>query len=136
MVKLITGRRGSGKTKKLIEAIRAAKAQSEGNVVAIQIGSSLRAHIKHDVRLINIEDYNIGGCYSMHGFIAGIMASDYDCTHIFIDGILRIIKEDRDDTEKVSSMLEKINEVSGDIEVTITFSADVSEIPENIKKYL
>lgn len=136
MVKLIPGRRGSGKTKLLIEAIRSAKSESKGNVVAIQIGNSLNSHIKHDVRLINIEDYDIAGCDAMCGFTAGIMASDYDCTHIFVDGILKIAKDDRNDMEKVSRMINKINKVSKDIVVTLTFSADISEIPESIKTFL
>jgi len=89
------------------------------------------------VRLINIEDYGIAGCGAMRGFAAGIMASDYDCTHIFVDGILRIIKDDRGNMEKIGKMLDKIHSISGDSTVvTLTFSADISEIPENIKKYL
>ncbi len=57
MVKIITGKRGSGKTKILIDAIHAAEKQSKGNVVAIQKGSSLNTDITYKVRLINIEDY-------------------------------------------------------------------------------
>jgi hypothetical protein len=139
MVKLIPGKRGSGKTKLLIDAIRAAKKESNGNVVAIQVGKSLNSQIKHDVRLINIEDYDIEGCDAMHGFMEGIMASDYDCTHIFVDGILKIVGRD---FEKVGEMLSKLDKNSGGTVippgtlVTLTFSADVSELPENIKKYL
>ena len=137
MVKLIPGKRGSGKTKLLIEAIRAAKSESKGNIVTIQIGNSLNAHIKHDVRLINIEDYKIADCDAMHGFAAGIMASDYDCTHIFVDGVLRIVKDDREDLEKVAKMLNNINKISGETTVvTLTFSSDISELPDSIKKFL
>lgn len=136
MVKLIPGKRGSGKTKVLLEAISAAKAESKGNVVTIQIGNSLNSQIKHNVRLVSIEDYGIIGCDAMRGFVAGIMASDYDCTHIFVDGILRIVEADRDNMERVGNMLERIDKVSKDVVVTLTFSADASELPENIKKYL
>ena len=41
MVKIITGNKGSGKTKILIDAIHEAEQKSNGNVVAIQKGSSL-----------------------------------------------------------------------------------------------
>ncbi|MCL1903962.1 MAG: hypothetical protein FWF94_06060 [Oscillospiraceae bacterium] len=136
MVKLIPGRKGSGKTKLLIEAIRGAKDESKGNVVAIQLGNSLNSHIKHDVRLINIEDYEIAGCHSMRGFITGIMASDYDCTHIFVDGILRIVRNDRDDMDKVGGMLDKIHKISGNTVVTLTFSTDIGELTESIKRYI
>ncbi|MCL1881937.1 MAG: hypothetical protein FWF76_07140 [Oscillospiraceae bacterium] len=138
MVKLIPGKKGAGKTKILIEAIRVAKAESKGNIVTIQTKRSLNSEIRHGVRLIDIEDYNIANCDGMRGFVSGIMASDYDCTHIFVDGILRIVGEDeRRDMTKVVEMLEKMDEVSGKFtEITLTFSADVSEIPEALKKYL
>ena len=133
MVKLIPGKRGSGKTKLLIEEIRTAREQSNGNVVAIQIGNSLNSQIRHDVRLINIEDYDIACCNAMHGFAAGLMASDYDCTHIFVDGILRIVGRDM---KKVGDMFDKISKISGETMITFTFSADIEELSDDIKKYL
>jgi len=132
MVKLIAGRRGSGKTKLLIDAIHKAKANSKGNVVAVQIGNSLNSEVNHSVRLINIEDYKIGDATSMFGFVGGIMASDYDCTDIFIDGILRIVGRELDEVEK---MLDKIEAVSGNTNVTFTISADLVSLPDNIKKF-
>ena len=111
MIKLIAGKKGTGKTKLLIDAIHAAEQASKGNVVAIQIGSSLNIDIYHKVRLVNIEDYNIGNYDEMAGFIAGILASDYDCTDIFVDGILRICGRDM---EKIGAMFDKIAAVSGE----------------------
>ena len=48
MIKLITGKRGTGKTKILIDAIHEAENKSNGNVVAIQKGSSLNTDITPD----------------------------------------------------------------------------------------
>jgi hypothetical protein len=137
MVKLILGKKGSGKTKLLLEAIHEARGKSKGNVVTIQSKRSLNAELKHDVRLINIEDYCVTDCDGMQGFVAGIMASDYDCTHIFVDGILRIVGEDdRRDMDKVGRMLDKMDKISGEGTVVVmTFSASADELPENIKKY-
>ena len=107
---------------------------SKGNVVAIQIGSSLNIDIYHKVRLVNIEDYNIDNYDAMYGFIAGMLASDYDCTDIFVDGILKICGRDM---EKVGAMFDKIAAVSGEnTHVTFTISAEVADLTENIKKYL
>ena len=134
MIKLIAGKKGTGKTKLLIDAIHAAEQASKGNVVAIQIGSSLNIDIYHKVRLVNIEDYNIGNYDEMAGFIAGILASDYDCTDIFVDGILRICGRDM---EKSGAMFDKIAAVSGEnTHITFTISAEVADLTENIKKYL
>lgn len=134
MVKLIAGKKGAGKTKLLIEAIHSAEQASKGNVVAIQLGSSLNIDIYHKVRLINIEDYKIANYDEMAGFVSGLLASNYDCTDIFVDGILRIVGRDLD---KVGEMFDKIATVSGEnTTVTFTISADVEELTENIKKYL
>lgn len=133
MIKLITGRRGSGKTKVLIDAIHAAEKVSKGNVVAIQKGASLNTDITYKVRLINIEDYNIEGYDAFYGFIAGILASDHDCTDIFVDATLRIVGRDYN---KVGEMFEKLEKISADTTITCTISADNSELSDNIKKFV
>ncbi|MCL2107946.1 MAG: hypothetical protein FWH20_01185 [Oscillospiraceae bacterium] len=133
MVKLIHGRRGSGKTKILIDAIHTAAGVSKGNVVAIQIGSSLNGNIKPKVRLINIEEYKVAGCSELYGFIAGLMASDYDCTDIFIDGLLKIVGTD---FEEVAKLIDRVNEISDSTCITFTISAAVEELPESVKKYV
>lgn len=69
MVKIITGRRGSGKTKVLIDAIHAAEKKSNGNVVAIQKGSSLNTDITYKVRLVNIEDYAVEGMDAFYRYL-------------------------------------------------------------------
>ena len=123
MIKLITGKRGTGKTKILIDAIHDAEKQSKGNVVAIQKGSALNTDITHKVRLINIEDYAIEGVDAFYGFIAGILSSDHDCTDIFVDA-------------KVGEMFEKLAKISADTTITCTISADNSELSDNIKNFI
>lgn len=133
MIKLIPGKKGTGKTKILIDAIHSAEKDSKGNVVAIQIGSSLNIDIYHKIRLINIEDFKIGSADDLYGFISGILASDYDCTDIFVDGVLRIIGRDLDVAGK---MFDRISAISQDSKVTFTISADIDTLPESVKKYL
>lgn len=133
MIKIIAGKKGTGKTKILIDAIHDAEKNSKGNVVAIQTGSSLNIDISHKVRLVNIEDYNINGYDALYGFISGILASDYDCTDIYVDGTFRICGRDY---QKVGEILEKLEKVSGETAITFTVSADGDELSDNIKKYL
>ncbi len=133
MVKLITGKKGSGKTKQLIDAIHAAEKESKGNVVAIQYGSSLNVDIYHKIRLINVEDYKIGDYDDMYGFIAGLLASNYDTTDIFVDGTLRIVGRD---LEQVGKMCDRIAAIAENVNVIFTISADADDAPESVKKYL
>ncbi len=133
MVKIITGRRGSGKTKILIDAIHAAEKQSKGNVVAIQKGSSLNTDITYKVRLINIEDYAVEGIDAFYGFVAGILSSDHDCTDIFVDATLKITGRDY---AKLGDMFDRLAAISPETTITLTISADNSELPENVKKFI
>lgn len=132
MVKIITGKRGSGKTKVLIDAIHEAEKKSNGNVVAIQKGSSLNTDITYKVRLINIEDYVVEGVDAFYGFIAGILSSDHDCTDIFVDATLKITGRDYD---KLGEMFDKLAKITPNTTVTLTVSADNAELPESVKKF-
>lgn len=133
MIKLITGKKGTGKTKILIDAIHDAETKSKGNVVAIQKGSSLNTDITPKVRLVNIEDYAIEGTEAFYGFISGILASDYDCTDIFVDATLKITGRDYN---KVGEMFDKLAKISADTTITCTVSADNSELSDNMKKFI
>lgn len=133
MVKIITGNKGSGKTKVLIEAIHEAERTSNGNVVAIQKGSSLNTDITHKVRLVNIEDYQIDGVDAFYGFIAGILSSDHDCTDIFVDATLKITGRDY---TKLGEMFDRLAKITPATTVTLTVSADNDELPENVKKFI
>ena len=133
MIKIITGKRGSGKTKVLIDAIHEAEKNSNGNVVAIQKGNGLNTDITYKVRLVNIEDYAVEGIEAFYGFVAGILSSDHDCTDIFVDGTLKITGRDY---EQVGAMLERLDKISADTTITLTISADNSELSDNIKKFI
>ena len=133
MIKLITGKKGTGKTKILIDAIHEAEKNSKGNVTAIQKGSSLNTDITYKVRLINIEDYAIEGIDAFYGFVAGILSSDHDCTDIFVDATLKIVGRDY---AKVGEMFEKLDKISADTTITCTISADNSEHSDNMKKFI
>ena len=133
MVKIITGNKGSGKTKVLIEAIHDAEKKSNGNVVAIQKGSSLNTDITHRVRLVNIEDYQVEGVDAFFGFIAGILSSDHDCTDIFVDATLKITGRD---FAKLGEMFDKLAKITPATTVTLTVSADNDELPESVKKFI
>ena len=83
MIQLIIGNRGSGKTKKLIEAVNAAAESSNGNVVCVEQGPALKFDLTHKVRLVDTVVYGIAGYDTFYGLLAGICAGNYDVTDIF-----------------------------------------------------
>jgi hypothetical protein len=92
MIKLIIGKKGAGKTKRLVELVNSAAETSLGNVVCIEKGDKLKFDIKYQCRLIDADQYAISDAQSLYGFIAGILASNHDVTDLFIDSALKICK--------------------------------------------
>ena len=139
MVKLIVGERGSGKTKQLIDAASAAAKLSKGNVVCIEKGDSLRFDLNYQIRLIDINEYNVKGADAYYGFISGLLAGNYDITEIFGDATLRILcgKETKD-FEAMADFIERVEKLAGksDAEVIFTLSCSMADLPERIRKFV
>ena len=91
MIRVIVGKKGSGKTKQVIEMINSAVDTEHGNVVCIEKGEKLMLDISHKIRLVEASDYDIADYTAMKGFISGLYAGNYDITHIFIDSLTKII---------------------------------------------
>ncbi len=134
MVKLIIGKKGSGKTKKLIDAVAAAQSKSNGNVVCVEKGPALTYDIHNSVRLINTEVYSIAGYDMFYGLLAGICASNFDVTDVFVDATLRIGTRDY---VALAEFIKKVVALAkeSDTEFTFTISCDESELPAEIFEY-
>ncbi len=134
MIKLITGKKGSGKTKILIDQINESVKSTNGSIVCVEKGSTVRYSISRKVRWCDTEYYNVEGYEAFYGFIAGLLASNYDITDIYVDGIFRIGGRDY---EAFGKLLEKIDKLTGeDATVIFTVSADVDELSENVKQFI
>ncbi len=134
MIQLITGRKGTGKTKILIDKINAAVAETNGCLVCVEKGETLRRSISYKVRWVGVEQFDVAGYDNFYGFIAGMLAGNYDIKEIFVDGILKIGGADFD---ALGAMFEKLAKLTGnDTLITFTVSANNEELPESVTKYL
>ena len=139
MINLLTGLKGSGKTKHLISLAHEAVKASKGHVVCVEKGDTLTYDVDHKARLINIEDYGIRGYDALYGFICGMCACNYDITDMLIDSTLKIgdpesYKGKPKDIPALVSFLKRIAPLSEQTGITFTFliSADGSELPAEL----
>ncbi|WP_295069546.1 hypothetical protein [Ruminococcus sp.] len=134
MIKLITGKKGTGKTKILIDNINEAVKSTNGNLVCIEKGDNIRRSISFRVRWCDTESFAIEGADAFYGFVAGMLAGNYDIKDVFVDGILKIVGRDYD---VLGTLFEKLDKLTGE-EATIVFtvSADASELPESVKQFI
>ena len=134
MINLIPGKKGTGKTKILVDSIKKAAENATGNVVCIERGMQLTYDLPHNVRLADAEEYGINSFDSFYGFVAGMLAGNYDIKEIYVDGILKIAGAD---FEALGRTLEKLDKLTGDDStVTFTVSADAAELPASVTKFV
>ena len=135
MITLLIGKKGSGKTKKLIELANAAVESSNGNVVVIEKGLNLTYDISHKARLVDSDAYGIEGMDALVGFVSGICAANYDVTDIFIDSTLKITGKGVEEVEPITMKLKALSEAS-EANIYLLVSADASELPEAVLEYV
>ncbi len=135
MIRLIVGNKGSGKTKTLIAMTNEAVAASSGNVVCLEKGLKLTYDISHKARLVDTDEYGVEGFDALYGFIAGLMAGNYDITHIFVDATLKIGGRDY---EAFAALVDRLVKLTGahQVEMTFTVSCDPSELPQRLAQYI
>ena len=135
MVQLIVGLKGSGKTKKLVDLVRAAVNEETGDVVCIEKERKLTFDIPYQARLIDAGAYAIGSYEFLKGLICGVHAGNYDITHFFIDNFYKLVN-DRSPEALVDFLtwLDKFSEREK-ISFVISLSVDAASLPESVLKY-
>ncbi|MDD6251246.1 MAG: hypothetical protein ACI4HJ_05305 [Ruminococcus sp.] len=132
MVTLIIGKKGSGKTKKLIALANETASASAGNVVVLEKGAKLTYDITHKARLIDTDAYEISGYDMLFGFLSGICAGNYDVSDILVDSTFKICPTSIDGLEEFITKINKLAEAS-ETKFTFLISAAEAELPEGLK---
>lgn len=135
MVTLLIGKKGSGKTKRLIDEANAAVEASSGSVVVIEKGAVLTYTLTHKARLVDADVYSINSYDSLYGFLSGICAGNYDVTDIFVDSTFKIAGND---SAELSAFVKKVNSLADEANTSITFliSSAKEDLPTDIEATL
>lgn len=134
MIKIISGGKGTGKTKQIIQAANTNAAGAKGVSVFITDTDRYVHDVVRDVRFINVTEYHIAGEDALCGFVMGVIAGNYDMEYVYIDGIARITGKELSSLAATFYMLEKISNQSG-IVITITCSCEKEQLSDFIAKY-
>ena len=129
MVELLIGKKGTGKTKALIEKVNNALTVAKGNVVFISNDTNRNIFdVKSKARMADTSEFEIKSYDEFLGFISGIISRDFDITNIFVDG--------SDNLDGFESFLNRLETMSQKFEITfvISVSIDAETAPDYIKK--
>ena len=133
MLKIIYSKRGTGKTKMMIDNANADVGNVKGDIVFLDKDNHCMLDLKHDIRYFNAQEFGKLTKEYFLGFFGGVLASDYDIEKIYIDGIPSLFNHDELECviEKVSALAKQNN-----IEVIMSVSGGKKEMPEYIEEYL
>ena len=129
MVQLITGEKGEGKTKKMLDCVHEAMKTATGNLVYLDKSAQNIHELDNKVRLINVSEYPIQNTDQFLGFLCGICSQDYDLEGMYLDGFLKIAKLEGQD---ISEALTQLNRISDKFKVKMVLSVSLSreQLPE------
>ncbi len=135
MIQVIAGKKGSGKTKRLIDLTNATAREAAHDVIFLDDDNRYMFDVDHKVRFINAEDYHIHNADMFIGFLGGILSSNFDVGTIFIDAFLNLCHTKLAETEPVVKALAEFG-TKQNVDFVLSLSADPEEIPPFLKQYL
>ena len=135
MIHVIMGLKGSGKTKRLISAIKDAAQNANGDVVCIEYDRKLTYDLPHKVRLVDSKEYGINNVDKLKGLLCGLHAGNYDITNVYIDNLYKTIGNDRATGEEFLLWCAGFAEANL-MEITVTVSDDPAQASTEVKAFL
>ncbi len=131
MIHVIYGKKGSGKSKRLLDMANAEVEKTAGNIVYLDDNNRCMYDLKHEIRFINTSDYSIDNTDKLYGFVCGILSRDFDISTVYIDGLKKIVGKE----ENLEKLIKKLDKVFDGINAYIVISGS-EDVPEYLKKYV
>ncbi len=135
MIRVIYGRKGSGKTKRIIDMANVASKENDGALVFIDDDNRYMFDLHHAIRFVNATEYSVSSPDMFLGFLCGIISSNYDMSCLYIDGFLRLVKADLADLSELFKRLDDMAE-KHNVTVVISVSGEPDAAPDFIKPYI
>ena len=132
MIQIISGVKGKGKTKFLIQKANEAVKAANGSVVYLDKNNKHMYELSNRVRLINVPEFNINSRDMFVGFLYGVVSQDYNLDRIFLDNFLTISCVDR--LDEVEDLIRELEAISQKFEVD--FVIGISKKKADLTDYL
>lgn len=137
MIQLITGEKGKGKTKYLLDSVNNTVKTVSGNIVYVDKNAKHMYELNNKIRLINLSEFPVKNSNELICFICGILSQDSDLEYMYLDSFLTLCNIDKDNNDAIIDTLTKLNEISDKFNMTFVVSLsknldDIGEI-ENTK---
>ncbi|MBR4706613.1 MAG: twitching motility protein PilT [Pseudobutyrivibrio sp.] len=133
MVEIISGEKGKGKTKYLLDKVNSDIKKTDGSIVYIDKNTKHMYELDSKIRLINMGDYPIESSDEFLGFLSGVLSQNADIQEVFLDSFLTVSQVDSNDS--LSLALNKLDKICNmyDVKFVLSVSKNEKDLPENAK---
>lgn len=135
MIQIILGKKGAGKTKRLLEMANRAATEAKGSVVFVDDDDSCMFDLNLSIRFVNTAEFDLKGPKMFFGFLNGIAASDHDLEYLFLDGFLRLVGHELVYLEEFFQSLEAFSR-KHDVRLVLSVSCAEEELPNYLRPYV
>lgn len=134
MIQAIFGKKGSGKTKRIIDMANDALKEHKGSVVFIDDDTRYMFDLRHEIRFVNAGEFGVKGKEMFMGFLCGLLSQNFDVSVVFIDAFLKLVNDAPSDLEDAFATMEKLSEKYG-LDFVLSISEGEESAPAFMKKY-
>ena len=134
MIQVIYGKKGSGKTKRILDMANQAVDEQHGDVVFVDDDNRYMYDLRHEVRFVNAGEFNMRSADMFYGFLCGMLAQNFDMKVIFIDAFLKLVKTDINEMDWFFARLDEYSNTHG-INFVLCISEDAENLPEFVHPY-
>ena len=132
MIQIISGVKGKGKTKFLIQKVNDAVKNVKGTIVYLDKNNKHMYELSNKIRLINVSDFPIDNYNSFLGFVCGLISQDHDLEAMYLDSFLNISCVSDEYIGYVLTQLDKISK-SFNVDFVLSISVDAENLPDEFK---
>lgn len=134
MIQVIHGKKGSGKTKRILDMANTAIKEHNGDIIFVDDDNRYMFDLRHEVRFVNAGEYGCDSPEMFFGFLCGMLAQNFDISVIFVDAFLKLVKVEPEQTERFFARLDELGS-KHNVAFVISVNVDDDLAPEFMKKY-
>lgn len=138
VIQIISGVKGSGKTKRLLDLTNDALKVEHGIIVFIDDDKRYMYDLRHEIRFVDASAYPAARKCTPEAFLAfisGMLAVNFDISLISVDAFLKLVHIE--DPAQLVPVFPGFGKLSGEhnCNFLLSVSMDTEKLPEEVRKF-
>ena len=134
MIQIIHGKKGSGKTKKILDMAVQNVKTATGDIVFVDDDTRYMYDLPHEIRFVNAGEYGVNSPDMCLGFLSGMLTQNFDISVIFVDAFMKLVKVPAEELKTFFDRLKVISDAHH-VDFVISASVDDAVAPDFLREY-